>query len=790
MPLIDISNISLPATLKSGSSTQAKKSFKRHTETFSEAYRDKLPSRFLMDLAACYFLSDGKSINNIKEVAQALEYFCEFSFARGVRSLDEVDSATLEDYRDFLKHKYPKKGWKRFYNAFRRSTKQYLDVAWVAPKSIPNPTLAHSPYAFQSILAALRIEIDRIRAKLGRFKEDADKGRVLTFEDIGAFKKTDIIKLKMEQLDRLMADLKNECCSTQLKELVKKYGVSGATINTYAQRFKNGDTRFLKHPLRKLTADQITQLKHDFVDLQKKRSQKKGCRKLAQEYGVSVDAMRDYRKKFKSGTLRVKPEPLPFTKEDLIATVRHYLPHWPICGRPSARKESYYVYKERRGILLGVFERKGDADKFVDTHGGITVPVTRKLDRACLNPAEYILLAHSYSILCRYVKNLTAGPKELIKEYFPTVYDVTCVLMYWACLTGWNLEVMRSVSSHSLGLIFDNKDPMALFSADHKIIRGYKTRGQGEGKEKEFTHISEKQDPYGLYRVLSDFFELTKPVRPFLTGDEQNCILVGIGLTGLNSSFNPGLSMFGPSESCKTPFGFKSSMFFNKHGIYENEQRTLRVKTTDSMKLRTSYESMLTYLHVPAFIRRLYMGHSTIDTLMTSYGTESVSRGIRLERLRDLVEQLAEKSFKGKLLPYSQEKKPKTINNVIQLFTHLESTVFVCRDRTNPTWPEHEKYVGKGSICDYFEECLFCEQCIVTAESIPYLIRWRKEIREWQKEAGPADNSLAVMLYLKAIEEVLEQCQNRGKEWRSALIDGEMKELDQNFTAPPFWIGG
>lgn len=206
------------------------------------------------------------------------------------------------------------------------------------------------------------------------------------------------------------------------------------------------------------------------------------------------------------------------------------------------------------------------------------------------------------------------------------------------------------------------------------------------------------------------------------------------------------------------------------------------------MRIRTSYESMLEFKGIPLSMRRLLMGHENPDTSMTPYGSDQVSIDIRRDRLRKNLEQLEEKAFKGELLRYGQINKPKPSNKIIQLFTHLENPVFICKDRTKPTWKHSEQSLERGT-CNSFEKCLFCEQCYVTVESLPFLIRWKRDIRSWLIEA-PADRNIEIILYLQAIEEILELCSNENQTWNKALIDAEMKEMNPDFIAPPFWIGG
>lgn len=736
---IDISGVTLPAIVTSGDSAIPKLRFVRVAETFSVKYCGKLPNGFLMELAAVYLSANGKSASIIRHLNRVFVDLCEFSVEGGLRSLSYINSVNVQDFLGFLKRKYTGKIWREYFSAFRKCLSDILpEVVCPQTKRSSNHTVGHSPYAFESMLMALRQGIDRIRAKLGRFDKDAEKGRILTFKDLESSIQKDLFshgKLTSEKLKRLTVDLeRKDLTSKEIKRLAKECGLDVSTIYKYTRRLKAG---------------------------------------------VAI------------GT---KAEPASFTKEDLIATIRHYLPQWPFVGGCYYLKP-YRVYQEPRGVLLWEFVNKLEAEKFADIHQGIVVQDTSKSLTSQINPAEYLLYGvyrNTYGALTKYLKLLVPSWAELIEQYFPTYYDMVCVLLYWACLTGWNFETIRSVSVHGLGFVSDTKNLLEMFRSNHIVISGYKRRGQKEGDKKEYNHVTDKTDPYGLYSVLSLMFELSKPLRCFLKGDEQNCIIVCIGKRNgrENKDDYHNLGMFGPTKSCITdPLrpSKNSKLFFTRHEIYEDEARAVRIENTNSMKIRATYDTMLTHIGVPVYVRRLFMGHSKMDTTMTSYGSELVSINIRMKRLRDILDQLTDKAFKGELLRYEQAKKPKPGNNIIQLFTHMENPVFVCKNRTNPTWLGYEKYVESG-ICDHFTECLFCKQCIVTEESLPHLIRWKKEIREWEKEA-PDDKSMVVMMYLVVIEEVLDLCSNGGETWTKALIDAEIIEMDPSFTAPPFWTG-
>jgi len=731
--MIETAAIVLPAIATTGDSSRKLVAYVDRQETFSEAYMGKLPNRYLRELAFCYVSFSGTSYTTIGNVNSMLHTLCDFSVKNNVQSVGNLDDLrVVRSYFEFLRRNYVSVWEKRFFY-FRLCFKDRLtNVVWPFIRRDTNPTIGHTPYAYTEMLIALRQEIDRIRNKVGLWDAAVKNGKILTFNDLEPSKRLNQSKLTVAQMEELAVDLeKMKGVKGSIPELARRYGIGRKSLERHIAFIENLNSE--------------------------------------------------------GKTLRSEITPLVFSKDDLIATINYFMPGWPAVDRfPSTKR--YRVYRSLKGVLLGSFDNEAEASEIAKANDGIVVYNASCCFNAQINPAEYLLykLSHTNSFrLTHHLVNLTGSVPQFIEEYWPTAYDITCVIMYWALLNGWNRETIQSVTAQDLGFIFPQQNVINLISSEHISIRGYKRRGQPEDKDKEYVHVSDKSDEYGLYRVLSDMFTLTKLFRRYLKGDERKCILAGINPT-VGGHF---ITVFGPSRKCmNSPLGeskVQCLRFFTEHQIFEDEGRTERITYTDTMKIRTSYESMLEFLGVPIDIMRLFMGHETMDTTMTAYGSDPVSFSIRREQLRSNLVELSEKAFQGTLKRYKQVKKQKK-GNVIQLFMHSGNPVFVCKNRTAPTWQGHKKYVTDGN-CNHLEECLFCKQCICTEESLPFLLRWKRDIDEWLAES-PSDMNRHLLDFLQAIEEVLKLCYDDGRSWLKALNNAEIKEMDPDFVAPPFWI--
>lgn len=533
------------------------------------------------------------------------------------------------------------------------------------------------------------------------------------------------------------------------------------------------------------------------------------------------------------------------TRDDIICTIHQYLPGWPVINRMNAHC-TWSVYIGGQGVRLGSFEIKDDAEALAAKHGANAI-VTLAPRREAMNAAEILLYCISSpskfkSSSARHLRSLFNSWSDIIDAYYPTAYDLQCFFLYWTWLTGWNVETISSVAPRELGLGIDitKHSPLELFSGDHieivgkaptnesskkknepahagepgeagAIITGYKTRAQPEGEPKCYTHISDKNDPYGLYCVLKDFYALTEPLRPFLEGEEKDCILVGVTRSSCHDQNRRALTMFGGPHKKAPDYG-KAGLghFFERNPIYEDEQEFFdgagcepshmatdipdapnqnlrRLWSTSAREMRTTYETWLQYSGVPITERKLLMGHESPTTTITSYGAERVSVGMRIRHLRRLLNEVENKIFKGELRRYQHRDsvtREANKDKIVQIFTHLKSDVVICQNPKEPTWPGHEEYV-EGN-CTEFGECLFCKQCLVIPETLPVLVRWQRDIKQMAKAVGPVGISDKVYLLRQAIEEVFELCRAGGSEWQAAIEKAHEIAMDPYFTAPHF----
>lgn len=487
-----------------------------------------------------------------------------------------------------------------------------------------------------------------------------------------------------------------------------------------------------------------------------------------------------------------QPHVYGITAPDIIRTINHYIPDWPMVGRYSELGYRLYDQDER---LIEIHKNLQDAEAACKKKSLHYITGESPIQRIN-NPGEWILYqvaqGSNYYKIGRHINSLFGDTASLADRYYPTSYDLTCVLLYWACLTGWNLETIRSSTIDDLNLRFGNSNCMELLSSEHYVMTGIKRRGQSEAKPKIYTHISDRNNKYGLYSVIDDYYKLTIPIRKHLSLNKQLCVLVSISKS-LNQMVVFGS---GTKSSKQSPLSIQNEQlahFFRNHEIYEDQGKKNRLTTTTSQRIRTTYESVLEENNIPLYIRRYFLGHKNQQTT-TEYGSEIVSFGIRKRKLRQHLDNLSDDwrtsmTFQGAIIPSPSKKKktPKRDGNLIQLFhSHLDTPVTACVDRYNPTWHGHSQRAKGTEPCDAFHECLFCRSCRVSRETLPYLYRWLSDLNSWRKEVGGADFDLRMNQYDQAINEVLALWGN--EQGDSELIAAEAQALDPDFHAPPLWF--
>lgn len=832
MVIPNLPHVELPVTL----TPKTPKGSDPITERFSTDFKDNLYTSFLQQLggALVYMYRNAKSHAAIDQAMREMTILCGFLVDNGhaerIKSLNDLDTELLNDYLSHLKKMYPphtKDGKSRFPWYAKYKALQSRLSPFLSDKTFPyvqepktTPTEGHTPLAFDMILKASRSEIQRIRGKIGKW-EAAINNPLAREVDLKWFEKvtfgrptTQLSKEQLEKIETLIFDQPNTITP---REEAKTLRLDWDYYRQVRYRWgkKGRENGRPNAPGPYMTVEILDQMEEMIFE--------KAPLSLSKEaalLGLNYNYYRQLKNLWKKKG-REEGRPLPkFTTDDIditiydiCKTIHHYLPDWPIFGAPIAGK-TFRVYQYERGPLVGTFDTKKDADDKAREINGVVRKKRRTLNSTQgLNPAELLFYyrGQTEGILASKLSELLPNgfSEDIIEKYFATTYDWTVILIHWLCLTGWNLEAVRSVPLTQLIRMFKKNGPEDLLSKDHTIfsaqikldkeeqkfektlaaISGIKNRSQPEGRPKLYTHISDRDEEYGLVRVLADYYKLIKPLHKYLMGNKCNCILVGV--SDKKNRDSTSLTFFGPGFN-NTSYELHMRSFFEKNAIYEEEGGCRKVKSTSARKLRTSFFTKLQHMGVP-ITTQMFLGRwSSVDTLMLSYAGDESSLSLVRQRARKTLNELQGMFFKGTLPEYTQSKTGTGGAQVIQIIDWLGMDVTACKDPWNPTWEGNEKWLerdNKGKLvkgCGFADMCLFCKQCEIRPESLKFLIQWDKDIRDYARKV----TTMMFPEYLdrrqQAIREIFEQCEEDSG-WKERLEEAEEEAMEPDFTAPPVW---
>jgi len=320
--------------------------------------------------------------------------------------------------------------------------------------------------------------------------------------------------------------------------------------------------------------------------------------------------------------------------------------------------------------------------------------------------------------------------QEILDSYFTTAKDQTILLIFIMLQTGWNKEVVLSIDrdtfEHSLGKSIDSNTT---------LIESFKGKGQSDSSapynnEKFFYAASHKDNKYSSYNLIKLAIRLSTPFyNKFSDADHQKNIdrnHIFLFLNTANRWATDGRTNSLLSNKAQIR-GIKE--FLAEHKISSHEHR---IKTRDDIlkRLRPTWLILKKQEQtVPQDHLQLLMGHSSKDTTDIFYDSTSTAtypRKIKLsDELAKVTEMLKTSGFKGKLsnnLLRLKAKNNKSKSGLLFSDPVRNKPIIFCKNSFRPDWNGFEKFIIPDSQCFYIHKCLFCSQCVVTKDTLPYLI--------------------------------------------------------------------
>ncbi len=321
---------------------------------------------------------------------------------------------------------------------------------------------------------------------------------------------------------------------------------------------------------------------------------------------------------------------------------------------------------------------------------------------------------------------------QLLGMYFPTLVDMTAVLLFMMFQSGWNKETALSLDK-------DNYESLLTGAIEEavRVVFAEKARSQGQSKPyttaKRIELPTSSDDPYSFYNLIRLAKYLSEPlseypidqIPQYMTDDQMNPLF-------LCMRPREDWSRGGRLTSISHPKTFRICVqqFLAQYEVVDDGKR-LTSASSLTRRLRPTW-----LLHKkqenPVAILSVTMGHVSRDTTDIFYDNSAAAHEERLKRLRSeleaVIDLLRARKFKGLLGKHAQA----LASQQWKIF-HIpsqEKPMWACADQKKPDWVGSEIIASTGKKCWKIKECIFCSQFRVFQDSLPYLIERESHLSE------------------------------------------------------------
>lgn len=342
------------------------------------------------------------------------------------------------------------------------------------------------------------------------------------------------------------------------------------------------------------------------------------------------------------------------------------------------------------------------------------------------------LLLYRFSVVNRQHSLVLPRVDHVLGMYFPTVIDMTAILLFMMFQSGWNKETALSLDKDNFEHLLTGTIEEAV-----KVVFAEKIRSQGQDKPyttaKRIELPTSSDDPYSFYNLIRLAKYLAEPlskypidqIPAYLTVDHMNPLFLCVRP-------REDWSRGGRLTSISHPKTFRICVqqFLAKYEVIDNGERL----TTAIQLTRRLRPTWLLYKKQdnPVAVLSMTMGHVSRDTTDIFYDNSAAAHVERLQRLRSeletVIELLRARKFKGLLSKHAQA----LASQMWKVF-HIpgqEKPMWACADQKKPNWVGSEIIASTGKACWKIKECIFCSQFRVFKDSLPYVIERESHLNE------------------------------------------------------------
>lgn len=364
------------------------------------------------------------------------------------------------------------------------------------------------------------------------------------------------------------------------------------------------------------------------------------------------------------------------------------------------------------------------------------------IESDCTDIVQIILYRLSIK-LQRSNDQVAHGIDNVLALYYPTLMDMSCLVVFMLFQSGWNKETVMALDQHN----FEHTLTGAIEAAV-KIIYSEKNKSQGIGlpyENPKRIHLPTRDDdPLSMYNLIGLCKQLSAPLANYPMNlktktsedTEMNPLFLYLRIKQQWTKLSRHSTI-----SFITSFSAGVKQFLSKYEVIDGGKR-ITCASDFTRKLRPTW---LAYKKKdnPLTLLSTIMGHSDRDTTDIYYDDSGIAKQERAMRLRNelesIVDLLRSRQFKGILSPRSQTQ----TNSNLKIF-HIpgfENPMWACANQHAPDWAGSHMIASSGKKCFSISNCIFCSQMRIFQESLPYLIERSMHLQEIIDESDGSNSA-------------------------------------------------
>lgn len=352
---------------------------------------------------------------------------------------------------------------------------------------------------------------------------------------------------------------------------------------------------------------------------------------------------------------------------------------------------------------------------------------------------------------------------DVLGMYYPTMLDMACLIQFIMLQTNWNKETVLALDPEN----FEHPLTGAM-NDDYVILHSEKNRSQGQGKPyhapKSIIAASTRSDKYSAWSLFTLAIELSKPlkdrkfdyIKSNLTKEDYNLGFLCIRFCAdWVSKGGRHTSMINEKAALQG-----AKQFLKMYEVYEDGERltsasdiTFRLRSTWVKRRKAAGDTSHGYL-------ALFLGHNSKSTTDIHYDNSPVAQAERYDRLESELEAILALMYNGQFEGMLGTPVQEPVNLPLKVFhiPGMEKPLWMCLNQKQPKWAGAAERVKPGEKCYVVGKCIFCSQCFIFEDSLPYLMERRIHVVELIDDLPPtaSDYSSENEIELAKIDSILD----------------------------------